>query len=123
MKLQVLENKLKVVKLNINEIIPDVIFKQGYYSITKTDEELSVVVDEEIDIKSDLVEHDFRAIKIIGTLDFSLIGIISRLSSILTEAKISIFVISTYNTDYILVRSDKIEEAKIILKQNGYEFI
>ena len=98
-------------------------YKQDFYSITKTDEELSIVVDENVDISSDIVEENWIAIKIVGTLDFSLIGILSKISTILAQAKISIFAISTYNTDYILVKSDKLENAVEILKQNEYEFI
>lgn len=122
MKLQVLNNKLKVVKLKTNEIVPEIVYKQEFYSITKTNEELSIVLDENVEIQSDVIEDNWRAIKIVGTLDFALIGILSKISTILAEAKISIFAISTYNTDYILVKSDKLEEAVKILKANQYEF-
>ena len=99
MQLEILNNKLKVVKLKANEIVPEVVFKQKFYSITKTDEELSIVVEEDINIPSESIEYDWRAIKIVGTLDFSLIGILSKISTILAQAEISIFAISTYNTD------------------------
>lgn len=123
MKLEILDNKLKVVKLNTNETVPEVVFKQDFYSITKTNEELSIVVDENINISSDIVEYNWRAIKIVGTLDFSLIGILSRISTILAQAKISIFAISTYNTDYILLKANQLENAIEVLKQNNYEII
>ena len=58
--------------------------------------------------------------RIQGELDFSLIGIISKLSAILAENKIGIFTVSTYDTDYILVKKEKIEEAKEALRDNGY---
>lgn len=123
MQLKILDKKLKVVKLKVNETIPEIIFKQDFYSITKTDEELSIVIDENINISSDIVENNWRAIKIVGVLDFSLIGILSKISTILAQAKISIFAISTYNTDYILLKSDNLENAVEILKENEYEFI
>ena len=123
MKLEILDNKLKVVKLKVDEIVPQIVFKQEFYSITKTDEELSIVVNEDIDIQSDIIEYNWRAIKIVGTLDFSLIGILSQISTILAQARLSIFAISTYNTDYILVKEDKLLKANEILKQSGYEFI
>lgn len=123
MQLEILDNKLKVVKLNINETVPEVVFKQEFYSITKTNEELSIVVDEDINISSDIVEYNWRAMKIVGTLDFSLIGILSRISTILAQAEISIFAISTYNTDYILLKANKLEKAIEVLKQNNYEII
>ncbi|ETJ34703.1 hypothetical protein Q604_UNBC10877G0001, partial [human gut metagenome] len=58
--------------------------------------------------------------RIQGELDFSLIGIISKLSAILAENKIGIFTVSTYDTDYILVKKEKIEEAKEALRENEY---
>lgn len=123
MKLKILDNKLKVVKLSLNETVPEIVYRQDFYSITKTDEELSIVVDKDVKISSDIVENNWKAIKIVGTLDFALIGILSRISTILAQAKISIFAISTYNTDYILAKSDKLGNAVEILKQNEYEFI
>lgn len=124
MNLKLLENKYKVVKLEPNENIPlEKILKEDIYSITRTDEELSIVAREDVDIKSDIEEKDWRMIKIDGTLDFSLIGILSKISTILANANISIFAISTYNTDYILLKEDKIKEAIKVLKKNGYKFI
>jgi len=117
------ENKFKVIKLNSNDSIPEIILKQKFYSITKTDEELSIVVDENVDVKSDIVENNWRAIKIEGVLDFSLIGILAKISTILAEVKVSIFAISTYNTDYILLKQDVLEKAIDALKENGYRFI
>ena len=123
MELKILDNKLKVVKLEPNEIVPEIVYKQEFYSITKTDEELSIVVDEDVNISSDIVENNWKAIKIVGTLDFALIGILSRISTILAQAKISIYALSTYNTDYILVKDDKLEKAIKVLEKNEYKFI
>lgn len=123
MQLKILDNKLKVVKLKANEIVPEIVFKQKFYSITKTDDELSIVLDEDINIISNIVEYNWKAIKIVGTLDFALIGILSKISTILAQTEISIFAISTYNTDYILIKTDKLEKAVKVLEQNSYEFI
>ena len=123
MELKILDNKLKVVKLEPNEIVPEIVYKQEFYSITKTDEELSIVVNEDVNILSNAFEDNWKAIKIVGTLDFALIGILSKISTILAQAKISIYAISTYNTDYILVKADKLEKAIKVLVQNEYKFI
>lgn len=123
MQLKVLENKLKVVKMNKNNKVPKIVFNQNFYSITKTEDELSIVLDESVNIGSDIVEYNWRAIKIVGTLDFSLIGTLSKISTILTQAKIPIFAISTYNTDYILLKEDKLEDAINVLKQNEYQIL
>ena len=123
MELKILDNKLKVVKLEPNETVPEIIYKQEFYSIAKTDEELSIVVNEDVNILSNVVEDNWKAIKIVGTLDFALIGILSKISTILAQAEISIYALSTYNTDYILVKADKLEKAIKVLEQNEYKFI
>ncbi len=123
MQLKVLDNKLKVVKMKADNTVPEIVFNKKFYSITKTEEELSIVVDEDVNIQGEIVEYNWRAIKIVGMLDFSLIGILSKISTILAKDKISIFAISTYNTDYILVKEDKLKNAIDALKKNEYEFI
>lgn len=61
------------------------------------------------------------AFRIEGTLDFSLIGILSRITSLLAENGIGIFAVSTYNTDYIFVKEENFLPALSVLKKNGYE--
>ncbi|OJG24973.1 hypothetical protein RR47_GL002067 [Enterococcus columbae DSM 7374 = ATCC 51263] len=94
------------------------------YFLSKTDEEISLVCKTE-DTPSQTIERedDWRAFRIQGVLDFSLIGILSKLSSILAENKIGIFAISTFNTDYILVKAKDYERALIILAEAGYTII
>lgn len=123
MDLKVLENKFKLVKLDPSEIIPEEVLMQDIYSVTKTEEEISIVLDNNINIENGIIEDNWKAIKIVGTLDFSLIGILSKISTILSNAEISIFALSTYNTDYILLKSDKLEKAITVLKENNYNFI
>lgn len=61
--------------------------------------------------------------KIIGVLDFSLIGIIAKISSLLDEESISIFAVSTFNTDYILIKEHQVEQARTVLTANDYSFV
>lgn len=65
-------------------------------------------------------DDDWRAFRIKGELDFSLTGILSRISSILAENKIGIFAVSTYNTDYILTKAKNFDAAINALRDNGY---
>lgn len=122
MKLKVLDSTYKVIKLDSNKEIPKEILNTKFYSITKTDEELSIIVANDLDIISDNIEKNFKIIKIEGILDFSLVGILSKISTILAENNISIFAISTYNTDYILVREKDLPKAIEALDNNGYRF-
>ena len=89
-----------------------------------TDEEISLVCRTE-DVPMDTIERDdnWKGFRIQGVLDFSLIGILSRLSGILAENKIGIFAVSTYNTDYILVKSVYFDRAMDLLANSGYTVV
>lgn len=66
------------------------------------------------------VENDWRLLRVAGTLDFALVGILAKLSHVLAEANVSIFALSTYDTDYLLVKSDQLAVALKALTQAGY---
>ena len=86
-----------------------------------TDEEKSLVCPTTLVPRNTTEREDgWRAFRVEGILDFSLIGILSKISSILAENSIGIFVISTFNTDYILTKSEKIDHAIGVLKTAGY---
>lgn len=121
--LELFKNKYGVCRLDVNETIPSFAQKSEFFSITKTHDELSVVCLEK-DIPSDVLwERDWRIFKIQGVLDFSLIGILAEISSVLAENKISIFAISTYDTDYILVKDKDVSSASKVLLNNGYKVL
>ena len=119
MKLKRLEHQLTVCKVSD---IQDIDLSADYYFIGKTDEEISLVCRTK-DTPTKTIERNdgWRGFRIQGVLDFSLIGILSELSGILAEHKIGIFVISTYNTDYILVKEENFERALNILESEGYQ--
>lgn len=121
MDLKRIEGQLTVCKLKSTA---DIDMNKDFYFIGKTDEEISLVCRTE-DTPEETLEHDdgWRAFRIQGNLDFSLIGILSKISSILAENKIGIFAISTYNTDYILVKEDNFGAALAALQKNGYNVI
>ncbi len=118
MKLKRLEHQLTVCKVSD---IQDIDLSVDYYFIGKTDEEISLVCRTK-DTPTKTIERNdgWRGFRIQGVLDFSLIGILAELSGILAEHKIGIFVISTYNTDYILVKAENFERALNILESEGY---
>ncbi len=125
MKLKILDVTLSVVKLPPAETIPLWALDCAVFSITRTDEELSIVCPTKcLPVNEPIkeVENDWKCIKVEGVLDFSLTGILSSLANTLAENKISIFAISTFNTDYILVKSHSIEKAKVVLENEGHTF-
>ena len=95
-----------------------------YSFVGKTDEEKSLVCITR-DVPPNVIERDdgWKAFRIQGMLDFSLIGILSRISGILAENKIGIFAISTFNTDYVLTKKENYQKALDILKNTGYKII
>lgn len=93
-----------------------------FYFIGKTDEEISLVVPtEQTPAETTEREDGWRAFRIQGVLDFSLVGILSKISGLLAEAKIGIFAVSTYNTDYVLVKEEDYESALRVLADAGYK--
>ena len=119
MELKILPWRLTVCKLSK---IADMDWNGDFFFVGRTDEELSLVCKTE-DTPSNTVERDdgWRGFRIQGVLDFSLIGILSRLSGVLAENKIGIFAVSTYNTDYILVKKEDLGRALAALAAAGYE--
>ena len=118
MELKKLEYDLSVCKL---ADIRDIDLGRDFFFVGRTDEEISLVCKTE-DIPEKTVERDdgWRGFRIRGVLDFSLIGILSKLSGILAENNIGIFAVSTYNTDYILVKKENFDRAMDVLNDAGY---
>lgn len=96
-------------------------FSSEYCFTGKTDEENSLVCKTE-DVPDNATDRDdgWKAFRIQGVLDFSLIGILAKISSLLAENEIGIFVISTFNTDYVLVKSENYTKALNVLEGAGY---
>ena len=118
MELKTLPQRLSVCKLAPGAEIPTDL---PLYFVGRTDEELSLVCPTERVPEHTLARDDgWRVFRIQGVLDFSLIGILSRLSAILAEHEIGIFAVSTYNTDYILTREAQFDRALACLAAAGY---
>ncbi|ENZ01854.1 ACT domain-containing protein [Clostridium thermobutyricum] len=123
LSLTLLKEKYCVCRLNKDDEIPSWVLKGEFYSITRTEDELSIVCVQD-NLKSKIkCEKNWKILKIDGPLDFSLIGILSKISVLMAENEISIFVVSTYDTDYILIKEKNLEKAIDILKNDNYKVI
>ena len=92
-----------------------------FFFVARTDEELSVVCrTEDVPARTLAREDGWRAFRIQGVLDFSLTGVLAKLSGILAEHGIGIFAVSTFNTDYILVKRENLDRALAVLSDAGY---
>ncbi len=119
MKLKIIDEDFSVCKL---KDLSKVDYSHEFCFVGKTDEELSLVCSTNL-VPNNTIECDngWKAFRIQGMLDFSLIGILSKISTLLADNEIGIFAISTYNTDYILIKENNFKKAIEILEKNGYE--
>ena len=119
MKLQVLPYDLTVCKV---PFLANIHTDAGFFFIGKTDEEISLVCrTEDTPANTTDREDGWRGFRIEGILDFSLTGILAKISGILAEKEIGIFAVSTYNTDYVLVKKENLTRAMEALSAAGYE--
>lgn len=118
MTLKMISRDFSVCK--VKEIRPETL--QGDFCfVGKTDEELSLVCETDRAPGDATAREDgWRAFRIAGVLDFSLTGVLAPIAALLADRKIGIFAVSTYNTDYILVRREKLAEAAELLENAGY---
>ena len=91
-----------------------------FWSITRTSDELSIVCAEDSVPSGVICQPGWQALKVAGPLDFSLTGVLASLAVPLAEAGVSIFAISTYDTDFLLVREDQLEVAVDVLRRAGH---
>lgn len=118
MKLKKLKQEFSVCKMKNTTQID---WTDDFCFVGKTDQEISLVCASDAVPQEVLAcEPGWKAFRIEGVLDFSLIGVLSKLSGILAERKIGIFVVSTYNTDYIFTKTEQFECAAAALKDSGY---
>ncbi len=117
--LQALSGQFTIHRFARGSEIPRQVYESDFFTIVKTADELSIVCSSTIQLQSDKSEADWSCLKVVGPLDFALTGILATISTSLAEAGISIFAISTYDTDYILVNSEKLELAKQTLAASG----
>ena len=121
MELKKLDYDLTVCKV---ASIDDIDLKAGFFFTEKTDEEISLVcLTDDTPLHATDRDNGWKGFRIQGILDFSLIGVLSKLSNILAENEIGIFAFSTYNTDYILVKKENFHKAMDVLSAAGYTFI
>tara|TARA_Y100001960_G_scaffold270459_1_gene296574 strand:+ start:310 stop:690 length:381 start_codon:yes stop_codon:yes gene_type:complete len=125
MKLEILEGTYVVIKLPLDYILDQKIFNFQFFNITKTNSELSLVIrtDENFNFKEFPFEDDWNIFKFAHTLDFSMVGVLENVIKPLSENGISVFVLSTYDTDYVMFKSSNKNKIIKILELLDYEFV
>jgi len=120
MNLKIMERDYAVCQLPPEANIPDWALPSSFFSISRTESELSIVCEKNLVPSEVKCEVGWRIFKVGGTLDFSLTGVLASIASPLAQAKVSIFAISTYDTDYVLVKQESLERATEALRSSGF---
>lgn len=119
MKIKIMEHQFSVCKVRDYTKVD---FTEEFIFTGRTDDENSLVCrTKDVPVNTIEREDGWRAFRIEGILDFSLIGILAEISSLLAENKIGIFAVSTYNTDYIFTKEESFQKAVEVLKESGFE--
>ena len=118
--LTVLKHPYAICMLKAGSALPSAFPKSEFYSVTNTTDELSIVCRyESVSDDWTTVNRNWRIFKIKGPLQFTLVGIIAKISAILKEQDIPIFTTSTFLTDYIMVKEENLEKAVKSLRAKG----
>ena len=121
--LELLPDVYSICRLGPQADIPSWVLTGDFLSITRTKNELSLVCSQERVPHGVECDKGWRCIMVRGPLDFSLVGILASLTSSLAEADVSIFAISTYETDYLLVKGENLRRAVLKLKEAGHDVV
>ena len=120
LQLLLLDGRLAVCKLKPEGDVPSWTFRSSFFSITRTHDELSVVCTEEAVPADVRAEKGWRVMRVAGSMDFSVVGVLASLTAPLAMAKVGIFAISTFDTDYLLVKEQDMGRAIEALRAYGH---
>lgn len=121
LRLLVLEDTFAVCRLSSNASVPPWATAGGFFSISRTAEELSVVCRQDAIPEGVLSERGWRCLRVEGTIPFSVIGVLASLTGPLAEAGVSVFAVSTFDTDYLLVKEAHWDKTVAALRRHGHE--
>jgi len=121
MVLSVIRDTFAVCRIDAFKDIPDSVLGSSFFSVTRTADELSIICPEKNIPQESMAETSWRCLKIHGPLDFTTTGIISSLTTTLAQENISVFVFSTYDTDYIMIKDHDLNRAIDTLTKGGHQ--
>lgn len=119
--LSLLPERLAIVRLSPDTHVPPWAWRGTFFSITRTSDELSIVCLENTLPAEIISQTGWRAFKVHGPFVLSEVGVLSAIAAPLAEAGVSIFVISTFDTDYVLLKSEQLTGALVALKRAGHQ--
>ena len=121
--LTILVETFAISKLDKGAPIPEWASSGGWWSVTRTDDELSVVCPERLVPAEVISNRGWKCLKVSGPLDFALTGVLASLLKPLAEARISVFSVSTFDTDYLLVKTERLAASVRLLSLAGHRIL
>lgn len=118
--LLVRESLFTIHSLDPETNIPASVLNSPLFFLGKTEDELSIVVPDSVDVPSLDSDEGWRALELLGPLHLSMVGIMAQIGQVLASVKVAIFVVSTFDTDFFLVKDNKLKDAISALKKAGY---
>ena len=124
LKLKILPGQFSIHKLHLKDNIPDSLFKnRGFFSLTFTDDEKSLICESSIVIESNQRDDKWNCIKLVGQLEVEAIGIWSKITTICSNSGCSVLTVTTFNTDYFLVKTRHLDRLKSNFLDNNFVFV
>jgi hypothetical protein len=120
LSLTLLNGTFAIHQLPANAPTPEIASDSHFCAIIKTDEEVSLILPDHVRVQDSKSDRNWSCYKVDGELDLSLVGILADLAAVLAKAQVPIFALSTFNTDYILVKQEKVALAEAALLSAGY---
>lgn len=120
MLLTLLPDPLAVCRLAADDALPAWLPARGFVSVTRTADELSIVCADDAVPDGIRAERGWRCLAVAGPLDFGMTGVLASIAAPLADAGISIFALSTFDTDYVLVKAEKLAAAAEALRRAGH---
>tara|TARA_B100001063_G_scaffold237066_1_gene257565 strand:+ start:508 stop:897 length:390 start_codon:yes stop_codon:yes gene_type:complete len=118
--LAVLPQPFTIHSLDGDSTIPANVLQSPLFFLGKTEDELSIVIPSTVDVDSLDSDEGWRALELLGPLHLSMVGIMAQIGAVLAAVKVAIFVVSTFETDFFLVKDNKLADATKALKNAGY---
>ncbi len=118
--LRLVEGEFTVHRLDPSAPIPHTVTGEPHCWIGRTEDELSIVCPSAVEIDGEKRESGWSCLKVVGPLDFELTGILAGIAGVLADAGVAIFALSTFDTDYVLVKAATMPRAVAALREAGY---
>ncbi len=119
-ELVVLQRRFAICRFQPTALLPGWVHGGAFWSVSRTPDELSIVCEQSLIPSGVHAEKDFSCLKVVGPLEFSTVGVLASLTSALADAGISLLAVSTFDTDYLLVRQTDLPDAIDALRESGH---